>query len=79
MSNNEGILDNEQQWRIGRDNPHGLHEISHASLSLASLDQGSYWLLLVISKVQPLEALTNKYKGLKPRNVLDPQCTQITT
>ena len=46
---------------------------------MASLDQGSYWLLLVTTKVQSLEALTNKYKRLKPRNELDPQCTQITT
>ena len=45
MSNNEGIFDNEQQWRIGRDNPHDLHVISHASLSLARLDQASHWLV----------------------------------
>jgi hypothetical protein len=45
MRNNEGILDNEQQWRIGRDNPHGLHGISHASLLLADLDQASHWLV----------------------------------
>ena len=43
MSNNEGILDDEQQWKIGRDNLHGLHGISHASLSLAILDQASHW------------------------------------
>ena len=45
MSNNEGILDNKQQWRIGRDNPPGLHEISHASLLLVDLDQVSHWLI----------------------------------
>jgi hypothetical protein len=80
MSNNGGIgRDNPHGLHVFSHACLSLVDLDQAShwldLDQAShwlvLDQGSYWLLLVTTKVQPLEALTNKYKGLKPRNVLE--------
>ena len=59
-----------------------LVKLSHAFLMHSShwpsYMHSSHWLMLSNNQGTTLEALTSKYKGLKPRNVLNPQCTQLT-
>jgi hypothetical protein len=50
---------------------HSSHWLAHALFSLVELSHA----FLMHNQGTTLESLTIKYKGLKPRNVLDPQCT----
>ena len=50
---------------------HSSHWPAHALFSLVELSRA----FLMHNQGTTLESLTIKYKGLKPRNVLDPQCT----